>query len=237
MLARHGASGALEITGDPGGTIYLHDGYLAFAESPVAPDLGSRLVNSRRILVDQWSRADQDSPPDGCAGDLLIRRGLIDAAEWQALVRSAALDALFGLALAGDPPAAGTSFTFGQARCAGSALRVDAASAWAHVRQEAGRLAGRGLWPDARPRWCGPGRGRLTFSRQATAVLRQLDGRATVRELAWRNGLALYGVMDWVAHLIHDGVCVITPPGADIRWSPADPDVLRDALAALRQLA
>ena len=28
-----------------------------------------------------------------------------------------------------------------------------------------------------------------------------------------------------------------TPHGADIRWSPPDPDVLRDALAALRQLA
>jgi hypothetical protein len=37
--------------------------------------------------------------------------------------------------------------------------------------------------------------------------------------------------------LTDDGVCVITPPGADIRWSPRDPDVLREALAALRQLA
>ncbi len=243
VLADHRACGALEITGDPGGTIYLQDGYLAFAESPAAPDLGSRLVNSRRVLVDQWRRADQDSQPDGCAGDVLLRRGLIDAAEWQALIRSAALDALLALALAGGSgvppaaPAARASFIHGQARCAGSVLRMDAAAAWAHARQEAERLAGRGVLPDARPQWCGPGRDRLVFSRPATAVLRQFDGRATVRELAWRNGLALYGVMDWVVHLIHDGVCVITPQDADIRWSPPDPDVLRDALAALRQLA
>jgi hypothetical protein len=75
-LAAQGASGALEITGDPGGTIYL-----TFAESATVPDLGARLVNSRRILVDQWSRAHQDSQPDGCAGDLLIDRGLIDPRE------------------------------------------------------------------------------------------------------------------------------------------------------------
>jgi hypothetical protein len=69
-LAAQGASGALEISGDPGGTSYLTEGYLTFAESAAVPDLGSRLVNSRRVLVDQWSQADQDSQPDGCAGDL-----------------------------------------------------------------------------------------------------------------------------------------------------------------------
>ena len=69
-LAAQGASGALEISGDPGGTSYLTEGYLTFAESAAVPDLGSRLVNSRRVLVDQWSRADQDSQPAGCAGDL-----------------------------------------------------------------------------------------------------------------------------------------------------------------------
>ena len=257
-LARRGASGALHITGDPGGTVYLADGYLTFAESPVVPDLGSRLVNSRRVLVDQWSRADQDSQPGGCAGDLLLRRGLIDAAEWQALIRSAALDALLALALSEDPPAGnraagnhdagnhdagnrgpawGTSFTRGQASRAGSALRLETEPAWAHARAEAARLAGYGVLPAARPRLHGPGRDRLVFSRQATTVLRQFDGRTTVRDLAWRNGLALYGVMDWVAHLIEDGVCVVSPPDADIRWSPPDPGLLREALAALRQMA
>jgi hypothetical protein len=98
-LAAQGASGALEISGDPGGTSYLTEGYLTFAESAAVPDLGSRLVNSRRVLVDQWSRADQDSQPDGCAGDLLIDRGLIDPREWQTVLRSAALDALLSLAI------------------------------------------------------------------------------------------------------------------------------------------
>jgi len=97
-LASRSASGALQVSGEPGGTIYLSDGCLAFAESPGVPDLGSRLVNSRRLGVDQWRQANRDGHPDACAGDLLMRRGLIDEAEWQALLQSAALDALVGLA-------------------------------------------------------------------------------------------------------------------------------------------
>jgi hypothetical protein len=213
-LARQGASGALQISGDPGGTIYLSEGYLAFAESAAAPDLESRLVNSRRLMADQWSRAQQDSQPDGCAGDLLLRRGLIDIAEWQALLRSAVLDALLALALqlAGDPLAAGTSFEPRQAPCARPVLRINTGSAWAYAWQEAGRLAEYEIVPDARPRWCGPDRPWPAFGREAMVVLGQLNGHATVRELAWRNGLALYGVMDWVTRLIQDGVCIATGP-------------------------
>jgi hypothetical protein len=74
-LARRGASGALRIGGDPGGTIYVNQGRMAFAESAAAPDLGSRLVNSRRLGVDQWRKAEQDSHPGGCAGDLCSAAG------------------------------------------------------------------------------------------------------------------------------------------------------------------
>jgi hypothetical protein len=60
-LARLGASGALEFDGDPGGIIYLSAGRLAFAESAAVPDPGSRLVNSRRVGVDQWRLAQRES--------------------------------------------------------------------------------------------------------------------------------------------------------------------------------
>ncbi len=247
-LASRSASGALQVSGEPGGTIYLSDGCLAFAESPGVPDLGSRLVNSRRLGVDQWRQANRDGHPDACAGDLLMRRGLIDEAEWQALLQSAALDALVALATATATATAEakagavTSFTPQQAHCAGSLLCLDVARAWAHARQEAERLAGYHVDPDARPRLCGPARPRLAFGREAIAVLGQMDGRATVRELAWRNGLALSAVIDWAARLIEDGACTVAgllPRGqayADIRWTRPDPAVLRQILAELRQL-
>jgi len=210
-LARQGASGALAITGDPGGTIYLQEGYLTFAESAAVADLGSRLVNSRRLGVDQWRQAQRDSQPDGCAGEALLSRGLIDLVEWQTLLRAAALDALLALALqlTADPPVASTCFTEQQAPCVRSAPPMDAWSAWAYAGAEAGRLAGQAIGPETRPQLAGPGRNQLMSGRQAPVVLAQIDGRATLQELAWRNGLALYGVMDWVARMIQVGVCTV----------------------------
>jgi len=261
-LARQGASGALRVGGEPGGTIYLRGGQMAFAESAAAPDLGSRLVNSRRLGVDQWRRAQRDSRAYGCTGDMLLRRGLIDAAEWQALLQSAALDALLALAIQlaghGADPGVDTAFVPRRAHRDGSALRMDIGRAWAHAAQEAERLAGYRVGPDTRLRLSGRSRSRPVFGPEATAVLGQVDGRATIRELAWRNGLALFGVMDWAARLIQDGVCVIAPPedaapdnaapehappedapaeDAAIRWTQPDPDMLRQILARLRQLS
>jgi len=51
-------AGVPQISGDPGGTIYLSEGYLDFAESAAVPDLGSGVVDSRRPGAEQWSRAD-----------------------------------------------------------------------------------------------------------------------------------------------------------------------------------
>ena len=227
----------MRVGGDPGGTVYLSGGCLAFAESPVVPDLGSRLVNSRRLGIEQWQRAQRDSRASGCAGDMLLRRGLLDAAEWQALLRSATLDALLALALQLARAPGGTSFVPGQEHRAGS-VRMDAGWAWDHARQEAGRLAGYGVGPGTRLRLRGPARSPLVFGPEATAVLGQMDGRATLRDLAWRNGLALYGVLDWAVRLIQDGVCVIISSDvAGMSWAGPDPGLLRQVLAELRQLA
>jgi hypothetical protein len=104
------------------------------------------------------------------------------------------------------------------------------------------RLAGYDVAPDARLRL--RGRTRLVFGREATAVLGQMDGRATIRELAWRNGLALFAMMDWAARLVQDGVCAITSPeyaavrqqNAAVQWTPPDLSLLGRVLTKLRQL-
>jgi hypothetical protein len=102
------------------------------------------------------------------------------------------------------------------------------------------RLAGYDIAPDARLRL--RGRTRLMFGREAAVVLGQMDGRATIRELAWRNGLALFAMMDWAARLIQDGVCAITSPEHTAR-RPAmpvrrdDPAVRYDETASHRENA
>jgi hypothetical protein len=105
---------------------------------------------------------------------------------------------------------AGTSFVPHRAHQIGSTLGLDIGSAWEGAWQEAVRLAGYDVAPDARLRL--RGRSRLVFGREANVVLGQMDGRVTIRELAWRNGLALFAMMDWAARLVQDGVCAITSP-------------------------
>jgi hypothetical protein len=78
-----------------------------------------------------------------------------------------------------------------------------------------------------------------------------MDGRATIRELAWRNGLALFAMMDWAVRLIQDGVCAITSPEyaaarqqhaaarqqhAAVQWTQPDLSLLGRVLTKLRQL-
>ncbi|MGD0243364.1 MAG: hypothetical protein ABSB59_24035 [Streptosporangiaceae bacterium] len=95
------------------------------------------------------------------------------------------------------------------------------------------RLAGYDIAPDARLRL--RGRTRLMFGREAAVVLGQMDGRATIRELASRNGLALFAMMDWAARLIQDGVCAITSPEHTARRPPMP--VRRDNPAVRRESA
>ena len=194
--------------------------------------------------MDQWRLAQRDSYPGGSAGDMLLRRGLLDEIEWHALVRSAALDALLALAsqMIRDRAAAGISFVPYRAPTNGSILGMDIGRAWDHAWHEAVRLAGYDVAPDARLRL--RGRSRLAFSREAAAVLGQMDGRATIRELAWRNGLALFAMMDWAVRLIQDGVCAITSPeyavarqqNAAVQWTQPDLSLLSRVLTKLRQL-
>jgi hypothetical protein len=64
-------------------------------------------------------------------------------------------------------------------------------------------------------------------------VLGQMDGRATIREPAWRNGLPLFVMMDWAVRLIQDGACAITRPEYAAPRQPNGP--VRQQNAATRQ--
>jgi len=246
-LAASGASGAVRITGHPGGVIHLAHGHLAFAESRIVPDIGSRLVNSGQLPARHWSDLLEASEPAGCESCLLLRRGLITAAEMKELLRSVTLDALLAVAVqaAGGPPA-GLSFVPQRPHCAGSVLCLDTGSAWAYAVRAGKRLAGHEIRYQARPRLCHPGWPWPAASPGELAVVGQIDGRVTVRDLAWRNGLALHDTVEWVARLTELGLCTIAGrPGtvhgtqqqdAQPRWATPDMDVLRQVLNGLKRL-
>jgi hypothetical protein len=222
-LALEGAAGVVEIDGSPGGTIYLDGGCITFAESSGVPDLAVRLVGSRRLSGEQWSRLAEESHPYTGVGALLTERGFISEDDLQSLLRSAVLDALTALMTpsAGEPRVTRIRFSPLAWHWAGTMFRIDVGSARAEVARKAERLARFGVAPEARPG--------LTDLRHAWAVVSweqwllagKIDGAATIWDLAWQNGLALHDTIEWVGEMVGEGLCTLLGR-ADSAWPEPD---------------
>jgi hypothetical protein len=99
VAAVAGMSGALRVTGDPGGTIHLADGRVVGIETPGAPGPEVLLLRSRRIGESAWeaafAAAVATSTPMGAE---LVRRSLIGSGELEVLLWTSIADAMFVLA-------------------------------------------------------------------------------------------------------------------------------------------
>jgi hypothetical protein len=232
-LAQQRASGALEIGGSPGGTIFMSGGYLAFAETSAVPDLRSRLISSQRLSASQW-REVMDSEQAHGVGTLLVSREIITINELRALLRSITLDALVALAAlppSAEPPAVGVRFWPRRSHWVGSLLRLDIASQWADAGQRAQRLALRGIPADARPQPRDLDRPWAVVRDGPWMVACQADGQTTVKDLAWRNGFPLCDALDWVGDLVQAGLCSLAAPDAPAAEEAASPAVTETAAA------
>ncbi len=210
-LAQQRASGALEISGSQGGTVFLSGGYLSFAESPIVPDLRSRLISSNRLSAGQWQQIADSGQVNGGIGTL-VSREILTTNELRVLLRSIALDALIALAVM--PAPTGIRFWPRRSHWVGSLLRLDAASVWAEVGQRAERLAARGIPADARPRWRDLDHPWAVVRDGPWILACQSDGQATVTDLAWRNGFPLCDALDWTGDLVQAGLCSLAVPAA-----------------------
>lgn len=241
-LGRSAATGAVEISGRPGGIFYLNQGRLTFAESPGVPDLGTRLVGSGRVAPDVWDQIVRESPPgspgvpDGAPGAALAGRGIITAAELQRLLQSITLDALLALTMpfVGKCSVRGLWFMTQRSHWAETVLAMDIGSVRDYIDHMAQRLA----WYDVSPRWCpqwsGPGRPEALVNAAQRAVASRMDGYTAVSELAWQGGLALHDTMDAVGQLVHAGHCTVPAPDPvlALAGAPADVPVLAHGLGS-----
>jgi hypothetical protein len=230
MLTQQRASGALEIGGQPGGTIFLSGGYLTFAESPFIPDLRSRLISSGRLTPDQWNHVVESDQAHGGVGALLVSQAVVTRSELRDLLWSVALDALIALTppLSAEPSVAGVRFWPRRSHWIGSLLRLDTASLWADAEQKAELLAQREIPAGACPQLCRLQLPWAVVKREPWAIAWQLDGLTSVRDLAWRNGFALYDTMQWVGDLVQAGLCTMAPapaPASALAPAPAAPAV------------
>ncbi len=241
-LGRGAATGAVEISGRPGGILHLNQGRLTFAESPGVPDLGTRLVGSGRVASDVWDQIVRESPlgspglPDGAPGAALAGLGIVTVTELQRLLQSITLDALLALttSFVGECSVSGLWFMTRRSHWAETILAMDIGSVRDYIDHMAQRLA----WYDVSPRWCprwsGPGRPEALVNAAQRAVASRMDGHTAVSELAWRGGLALHDTMDAVGQLVHAGHCTVPvlDPVLALAGAPADVPVLADALGS-----
>ncbi|WP_433223595.1 DUF4388 domain-containing protein [Microtetraspora malaysiensis] len=216
-LTRDGASGALKVDGDSGGTIYLDRGYLTFAEAAGVPGLAARLIGSRRLSAEQWNTLRAEKRPADGFGALLVEQGLIGKDEMLEVLRSVVLDAITAMTamtarMAGGSSATGIRFMPLERSWAGTMLRLEIEFVQSEVARRAELLAGHDVSLDGRPR-ASDLRGPLGIvEREQWMVACRIDGVVTLRELAWRNGFALYDTVASVSGLVRAGLCTLLAP-------------------------
>jgi hypothetical protein len=226
-LARDGTSGAVEINGEPGGTIYLNEGDLAFAESAAAPDLAARLIGSRRLSTEQWKMLLAENRPRGDFGALLVEEGLIAREDLQAVLRSIVLDVITALTVmpACRSSMAGVRLVSRAQPWVGSMLSIEIEPVLTEVARRARRLARDEVPLEARPKVSDLRGPWGTVKREHWSIACRIDGATTVQELAWRNGFALYDTIESVSELIRGGFCtLLSPEDAGPASSPPSPE-------------
>jgi hypothetical protein len=255
-LARQRASGVLEIDGNPAGAIYLDRGQITYAQASWAPDLAARFCASQRppadvralLLADPDGRGpdgrspaghgeDTRSPAGGAPGgrDLgAILLSCVSRAELQALLRSVIVDAVLALTvpLSGDAAVSGIRFEAPRSHWASAFARLPLDS----VREEAaGRAARLARYPVRRTSTVSLrdlDRDAMVLTREQWAIASRIGRTSTVRDLAWRSGLALCDTMECVARLVRAGVCTLGPAAAAVSSAPASVPSTAPASAA-----
>jgi hypothetical protein len=208
-VVTRGASGVLEIEGNPSGRIYLDGGRIAYARASWVPSLAARL----RVIVP--SLVGEELPPsrdadDAAVAELVVRRGYLSMTSLQELIRSVVVDAFLVLAipLAEDCPVAAIRFTPTRTYWTGLFPRFGVDQVRAEAVARAGQMAEYGLAPTTAvaPRDLAAPAAYLT--REQWAVACQIGDRVSARELAMRRGASLSDTMHCLGSLVRAGLCV-----------------------------
>ncbi|MEU1778194.1 MULTISPECIES: transcriptional regulator [Streptomyces] len=251
-LVRERATGALH---GRAGALYLADGALVHAESPVVPDVGWRLTASGRLSRESWEEAVAEGGPDHRAGSLLVERGRLSRGELELCHLSALFDAAyFVLSPLDGSQRAPDRFLRGARHWFGPVRPVPVAAVRREVRRRRGLLER--AWPcpalDVSPVVPVPvpvPAPRAVRRSPSGAVLAAADGVRTPTQIAGALGRSAFATLLDVRRLAAAGL-VRTPapgtppprrarPAAPAAKVPADaPEIfllqrIRDALEAL----
>ena len=142
-LAARGATGVLEVTGDPSGALYLDGGQLVFAGASWVPGLVDRLLGLRPASAElQDLLADWDAD-DAAAAAPAVAGGYLTATRLHELIRSIVVDAFLVLAipLPENAHVAGIRFTSARTHANAMFPRLDIPSVRWEALARADRMA------------------------------------------------------------------------------------------------
>jgi hypothetical protein len=262
-LGAQGASGVLEVKGNPSGAIYLDHGHIAFAWASWAPGLVARLrgvLPSPAELQDLLSGRDTD---DAAVAALAVQRGYLTAAALHELIRSIVVDAFLVLTipLAVDSTVASIRFASARTYWTDMFPRLDIDPVRWEALRRAQRMADYGLAPTTAVALRDLRRPAAVLTRQQWAVASLIVDNTSAWELALRHGTALVDTVECLGSLIRVGLCTpvrVTerrqlpagrahmrrpapdhPAMLERRGVPSQPptvDILRQVLNGLRKL-
>jgi hypothetical protein len=130
-------TGALMVGGHPGGTVYVLEGRVIYAESPAAPGVGELLTSSGRLAGRTWQSALDLGTSTARVGRLLVEQGHLTQGELELCVLGATYDAAYFVLADRSAPA---EFIPGATHWLGPVVHIDAAAVDREVQRRIGLL-------------------------------------------------------------------------------------------------
>lgn len=210
QLASAGETGALFVEGEPGGVVYLTDGWVSYVETPASPGIGELLTTSGRLPALVWEAAAASGEE---AGPLLVAQGHLTQGELELCTLGAIYDAAFFVL---SPAPARIRFEAGERHWLGPVCQVDATVLGRELTRrrkllddahpssdvDTGRLV-------AVPRAPTP---RLVLTAPQWELIVHCDGHRTASDLARLLGRAGYTTLLELRRLAAAGLVTATPP-------------------------
>lgn len=233
QLAGARETGALHVAGEPGGTVYLTDGWVSYVESPAAPGVGDLLTASGRVPARVWQAATAGGRD---VGAMLVAEGHLTQGELELCVLGALYDAAFFVL---SPAPARVRFEPGETHWLGPVCQVDAAVLGRELTRR------RRLLDEAHPASdvdAGPLRAashapapRLVLTAPQWELIVHCDGQRTAADLARLLGRAAYTTILELRRLAAAGL--VATNGHEPEPKPPDPAERKPAGAARRTVA
>jgi hypothetical protein len=211
-LGMQGATGALEVTGNPSGIIYLEGGHIAFAQASGVPGLAVRLRGIRPVPDGLTELLSGRGCEDHAAiAAHVVHRGYLTAARLADLIQSIVIDAFLVLTMpfAVDGPVSAIRFAATRTSYWPELFpRLGIGPVRAEAIRRAERMAEYRLAPTTVVALRSLAPPSAVLTREQWSVACHLNGPMPAVELAARSGKSLADTVDCLGGLIWAGLCM-----------------------------